>query len=112
MLKAEANNLLDVKTLNLDPLDYLIVNEVTPGEPANLAKIKPGDEVVDFAGVPVSSQQQFINLIQKRGGQPTPIMVKERRQTAGSYGHTSYRFVNEEKPCRNQVFAGKGCLLH
>jgi regulator of sigma E protease len=76
LLKAEANNLLELKTFNLDPLDHLIVKEVQSGQPAETAKIKEGDEVVGFAGVPVSSQQQFVNLIQKRGSQPTPIVVK------------------------------------
>jgi regulator of sigma E protease len=76
MLKAEANNLLDVKTLNLEALDHLIVQDLKSGQPAEAAQIKVGDEVVGFAGVPISSQQQFINLIQKRGNQPTPIIVQ------------------------------------
>jgi regulator of sigma E protease len=76
MLKAEANNLLGLKTFNLDPLDHLVVKEVLAGQPAEAAKIKVDDEVLGFAGIPVSSQQQFINLIQKRGGQPTPVLIK------------------------------------
>jgi regulator of sigma E protease len=76
MLKAEANDLLGLKVFNLDSLDHLIVQEVVAGQPADLAKLKVDDEVVGFAGIPISSQQQFINLIQKRGGQPTPIIVK------------------------------------
>lgn len=76
MLKAEPNNLLELKTFNLDPLDHLIVSEVRSGDPAEAAKIKVDDEIVGFAGVPVSSHQQFTNLVQKRGGQPTPIIVK------------------------------------
>lgn len=75
MLTAEANNLLGLKTFNLDPLDRLIVQEVQSGLPAAAAQVKVGDEVVGFAGVPVSSQQQFINLIQKRGNEATPIIV-------------------------------------
>jgi regulator of sigma E protease len=75
MLKAEANNLLGLKTFNLDPLDHLFIKEVKAGEPADLGKIQVNDEVVEFAGVPVGSQQQFINLVQKRGSQPTPVAV-------------------------------------
>ena len=75
MLKADTNNLLELKTFNLDPLDHLIVNEVVAGQPAETAKIKVNDEIVDFAGVPVSSREQFVNLLQKRGSQPTPIVV-------------------------------------
>jgi len=75
MLKAETNNLLELKTFNLDPQDHLIVKEVMAGQPAETAKIKVNDEVVGFAGIPISSQQQFINLIQKRGGQQTPVVI-------------------------------------
>jgi regulator of sigma E protease len=59
----------------LDPLDHLIVNEVMAGQPAEAAKIMVNDEIVGFAGVPVSSREQFVNLLQKRGSQPTPIDV-------------------------------------
>jgi regulator of sigma E protease len=76
MLKADADNMLELKTFNLDPLDHLVVKEVVAGDPGEAAHMKSGDEVVGFAGVPVSSQQQFINLIQKRGSQPTPIIVR------------------------------------
>jgi regulator of sigma E protease len=75
MLKAEANNLMGVKTFNLDPLDHLVVSQVQSGQPAEAAKIKPDDEIVGFAGIPISSREQFSNLIQKRGSQPTPIIV-------------------------------------
>lgn len=76
MLKAEVSNLLGLKTLDLDPRDHLIVKAVQPGKPADAAHLKAEDEVVEFAGVPISSRQQFISLIQKRGNQPTPIEVK------------------------------------
>ena len=75
MLNAEGTNLLGAKIFNLDPLDHLIVKEVMPGQPADAAKIKVDDEVVGFAGVPISSREQFVNLIQKRGSQPTPIII-------------------------------------
>jgi regulator of sigma E protease len=75
MLKAEANNLVELKTFNLDPLDHLIVSEVMSGDPAEAAKIKAEDEVVGFAGVPISSHEQFADLVQKRGNLPTPIIV-------------------------------------
>jgi regulator of sigma E protease len=81
LLKAETNNVLELKTFNLDPLDHLVVNEVAPGMPAEAAKIQANDEVIGFAGIPVSSRQQFIDLIQKRGGQPTPIIVKRGNES-------------------------------
>jgi len=76
LLKAEVSNLLGLKTLNLDPRDHLVVKAVQAGKPADLAHLKADDEVVEFAGVPISSRQQFISLIQKRGNEATPIEVK------------------------------------
>jgi regulator of sigma E protease len=79
-LKAEVNNLVKLKTLNLDARDHLIVGEVMTNKPAALAGVRPEDEVVGFAGVPISSHQQLIDLIQIRGGQRTPIVVKRGNQ--------------------------------
>lgn len=76
MLKAEVNTLVGLKTLDLDPRDHLIVQSITPGDPAAAAHIQVNDEVVGFAGVPISSRQQLISLIQKRGGEATPIVIK------------------------------------
>ncbi|HEX3718055.1 MAG TPA: RIP metalloprotease RseP [Verrucomicrobiae bacterium] len=76
MLKAEVNTLVGLKTLNLDALDHLVVKKVQSGEPAEAAHLKADDEVLGFAGMPVSSRQQLIGLIQKRGSQPTSILVK------------------------------------
>jgi regulator of sigma E protease len=79
-LKAEVNNLVNLKALNLDARDHLIVGDVTTNRPAALAGVRPQDEVVGFAGVPISSHVQLIDLIQIRGGQKTPIVVKRGNQ--------------------------------
>jgi regulator of sigma E protease len=76
MLKTEVNNMVGLKTLDLDPLDHLIIQGVQAGGPADAAHLKSDDEVVGFAGVPVSSRQQLISLIQKRGAEATPLVVK------------------------------------
>ena len=75
LLKAEVSDMVGLKTLNLDPRDHLIVGAALPGKAAEAAHLKARDEVVEFAGVPISSRQQFISLIQKRGNQATPIEV-------------------------------------
>ncbi|HEX4122510.1 MAG TPA: RIP metalloprotease RseP [Verrucomicrobiae bacterium] len=80
MLKAEVNTLVGLKTLNLDPRDHLVIKSVVADGPADAAHLKADDEVLGFAGVPVSSRQQLIDLIQKRGAQPTSIMVKRGDQ--------------------------------
>ena len=74
-LTADTNNLLELKSFNLVPLDNLYVQEIRAGLPAETAKFQTNDEIIDFASVPISSQTQFINLIQKRGSQPTPVTV-------------------------------------
>jgi regulator of sigma E protease len=79
-LKAEVNNLVKLKTLNLEARDHLIVGEVVTTNPAALAGVRREDEVVGFAGVPISSHQQLVDLIQIRGGQKTPIVVKRGNQ--------------------------------
>jgi regulator of sigma E protease len=67
---------LKFKTLNLEPRDHLVVGEVNPGTPAAAAQLKVDDELVSFAGTPISSQEQFTNLVQAYGGKATPIVVK------------------------------------
>ena len=74
-LTAEANNLFGLKTFNLDPLDHLIVKQVDADQPAKRRRIKVDDEVVAFAGFRSASQQQFVNLVQKRGGKPAQVTV-------------------------------------
>ena len=80
MLKAEVNTLVGLKTLNLDPLDHLLIDGVESSGPADSAHVRANDEVVGFAGVPVSSRQQLINMIQKRGAEPTQLDVKRGNQ--------------------------------
>ena len=55
MLKAEVNNLVGLKTLDLDPLDHLIVKAIQAGKPAEAARLKADDEVVGVRG---SARQQ------------------------------------------------------
>ncbi|MGA2747983.1 MAG: RIP metalloprotease RseP [Verrucomicrobiota bacterium] len=74
MLRADVNNLVGLKTLDLNPRDRLIVKGIK-SRPAEAAGMKAEDEVAGFAGVPISSRQQLISLIQQRGGKPTPIVV-------------------------------------
>jgi regulator of sigma E protease len=75
-LHADINPLVSVKMLNLEPMGHLIVGDVKQGSAGEAAHILPGDEVLAFAGSPVSSFEQLTNLIQKRGGQPTAVLVQ------------------------------------
>jgi len=75
-LKAAVNGALDVKTLNLSPRDLLVVKNVKADSPAEKAHLQTNDEIVSFAGVPVSGFKQLTNLLQKCAGHETPLVVK------------------------------------
>lgn len=74
-LPTRTDNPLELKMLNLDSQEHVIVGEVSPKSPAAEAELKAGDEIVSFAGVPIFGKQQLIELVGKRGGQPTEIVV-------------------------------------
>ena len=75
-LTALSNPSFGWKMLNLDPADHPEVVEVKPDGAGAEAKLQLKDIVVSFAGVPIASQQQLIELIRKRGGEPTDMKVK------------------------------------
>jgi regulator of sigma E protease len=74
-LKADVANGVDLKMLNLNPRDYLTINAVVAGSPAEKAQLQVGDQILEFAGVPITSFPEFTNLVQKYPGQTTEILV-------------------------------------
>jgi len=79
-LAAEANNAVNLKTLNLDPKDHLVIGEVSEGTAAAAAHLQPDDEIVAFAGTAISSHDEFTNLVQACGGKKTPLMIRRANQ--------------------------------
>jgi regulator of sigma E protease len=79
-LKATTDNAIGLKLLNLDPRDHPEVMEVISGSVAEKAGLKQGDRIISFAGVPIASRDQLIDLIRKRGGQPTEMRVDRGAQ--------------------------------
>jgi len=75
-LKATTDNAIGLKLLNLDPRDHPEVMEVSAAGAAEKAGLKQGDLITAFAGVPIASRDQLIDLIQKRGGQTTETHVE------------------------------------
>jgi regulator of sigma E protease len=75
-LQATADNALGLKLLNLDPRDHPEVMQVLSGTPADRAGLQSKDVIISFAGVPVASREQLIDLIHKRGGQATEMRVQ------------------------------------
>jgi len=75
-LQATTDNAIGLKMLNLDPRDHPQVMQVLSGTPAEKAGLQAKDVIISFAGVPVASREQLIDLIRKRGGQATEIRVQ------------------------------------
>jgi len=75
-LQTTTDNAVGLKLLNLDPRDHPEVMEVMSGSAAEKAGLKQKDKVISFAGVPIASRDQFIDLIRKCGGQTNEIQVE------------------------------------
>ena len=53
-----------------------MINSVTPNYPAALAGLKSGDVIVEFAGQPIESKDDFQEVVQQSQiGQPLPLLV-------------------------------------
>jgi regulator of sigma E protease len=75
-LAAQVNEVLGLKMLNLDPRDHPEVIEVLSGGSGEKAGLKAKDVVLSFAGVPIASREQLIELIRSRPKEPTEMLVK------------------------------------
>ena len=75
-LLATTDNAIGLKMLNLDPRDHPQVMQVMSHTPADKAGLQAKDVILSFAGVPVASREQLIDLIHKRGGQATELRVQ------------------------------------
>lgn len=82
-LKTTTDNELGLKLLNLDPRDHPQVMEVSAGSPAAKAGLKTGDHIISFAGVPIASRDQLIDLIRKCGGQASAMRVERDGEKVG-----------------------------
>jgi regulator of sigma E protease len=61
------------------PIDP-VIKDVLPGSPADRAGLKAGDRVLQAAGKPVSSFQQFKQEVTKREGEVVPVRVRRDAQ--------------------------------
>lgn len=75
-LKTHVSKAIGLKVLNLESQDHPEIKEVMPGGAAEEAGLKPRDVIVSFDQIPVVSTQQLIDLIQKRPGQPTDVVLE------------------------------------
>ncbi len=79
-LTTEMNSAFGLKMLRLDPRDHPEVVDVLSGQAGEAAGLKTKDIVLYFAGVPISSREQLISLIEKKPGEATPMVVKRGDQ--------------------------------
>ncbi|CAI5489917.1 unnamed protein product [Closterium sp. Naga37s-1] len=59
------------------PVDAgILVPQVIPGSPAARGGLQPGDVIVEFAGQPVTSSRQVLDLLGDKVGVKVPLVVK------------------------------------
>jgi regulator of sigma E protease len=75
-LRAETTNAMLPKMLNLNPRDFVVIDSVSAGKPAEKAGLKPGDQILEFAGIRITSARELTNLVQKYPDQVADIVVK------------------------------------
>jgi regulator of sigma E protease len=66
--------------LNLEPQDHPEVLEVKSGSAGEAGGLKARDVVLHFAGVPIYSREQLVDLIKKRPGQATEMRVQRGQE--------------------------------
>ena len=79
-LTATVNEVIGLKTLNLDPREHPVVGAVESGMPAAAAGLRPGDKILSVNGIPVSGQDQVIALISKSAGKPFEIIFVRKTE--------------------------------
>jgi regulator of sigma E protease len=99
LLTAQSSPVVNVKMLNLDPVEHPVVKAPRPNTAASDAGIKPEDKIVSFAQVPIASREQLINLVETRAGKATELVLKRDGQD-----------VKLEITPRAQPTTGKGFL--
>jgi regulator of sigma E protease len=77
---AEVNELVGLKVLNLDPKDHPVIVQVMPDSVAEKAGLKVNDTFMAFAGVPIVGQEQLIDLIKKRPGEASELVIQRDGQ--------------------------------
>jgi len=94
-LTAKVNDTVGLKVLDLEPRDHPVVSLVEKGSPAEKAGLQERDKFISFGGVPVVGQQQLVDLIRKRGGVPTQVVVERDKKLLALT--VTPRFIDPEK---------------
>lgn len=79
-LKAEVNDVIGLKVLNLASRDTVIIAQVMEGSPAEEAGLQNEDKVLEFSEVPIHSYEQLISLIGKSANESHPLKIERQGQ--------------------------------
>ena len=79
-LTATDNDVIGLKTLNLDPREHPVVGAVESGMPAAAAGLQAGDKILSVNGISVPSQSQMIELIPKSEDKPCKIVFYRKNE--------------------------------
>jgi regulator of sigma E protease len=79
-LTARVNDTVGLKVLELEPRDHPVVSFVEKGSPAEKAGLREKDKFISFGGIPVVGQQHLVDLIKKRGGETTEVVVERDKK--------------------------------
>jgi regulator of sigma E protease len=79
-LATKDNEMLGGKYLSLDPDDHPVIASLSQSGAAEQAGLKEKDVVKTFAGVSVAGIDQLKELITKRAGEPTEIVVERGKE--------------------------------
>ncbi len=63
------------KSMLMTPRIPFVVEEVSPGKPADGAKIQPGDRIISFNGEPIPYFDQFSTVAQQHKGQAVTLGI-------------------------------------
>lgn len=63
------------------PTENVVVQEVSPNSPAQIADLQVGDKIVAINSTPITSSQGFIDATQKNKGNPSTVTVLRNGQT-------------------------------
>jgi regulator of sigma E protease len=94
-LTATVNDVIGLKTLNLDPREHPVVGAVESGMPAAAAGLQSGDKILSVNGIPVPGQDRMIELISKSEGKPCEIVFDRKNEKKSVTVTPQYDRVNK-----------------
>jgi len=88
----------------IGPQIAAVVGSVRKGGPAGKLGLRPGDSIVEFAGLPIREWTDFTDAVYSRGGQKAPIAW----QRAGQTMHGEVAVANNDEQLMGQKGGGIG----